>query len=145
MKERSRQEGLLVLQTSATLFAVAAAFGLVRLRQLGLSSRESTVVVLALPVSATLLYVLAAFSIPSLLASRSLRFPLNLTLPLVFVALTMASVVLWTTTGSAAFQIPEALQVAKIWNQPVTLATVAVAQALALTALGFLQKGPAEQ
>lgn len=142
MKERSRQEGLLVLQTAATLFAVAAAFGLVRLRQLGLSGREPTVVILALPISATLLYVLAAFSIPSLLASRSLRFPLNLTLPVVFGALTLASVVLWTTTGSAAFQVPEALQVAKVWSQAGTLATVAIAQSLALTALGFLQRAP---
>lgn len=140
MKDRSRQEVALIVQTAATLFAVAAAFGLVRLRQMGLSGREPTVVVLALPISATLLYVLAAFTIPSLLATGRVRFPLNLTLPVVFIALTLVSVVLWTTTGSAAFQIPEALQVARLWTQPAILATVALAQALALTGLGFLQK-----
>ena len=140
MKERSRQEVVLILQTAVTLFAVAAAFGLVRLRQLGLSGREPTVVILALPISATLLYVLAAFTLPSLLAPGRLRFPLNLTLPVVFVALNLVSVVLWTTTGSAAFQVPEALQVARVWTQVGTLATVAVAQALALTCLGFLQR-----
>lgn len=140
MQDRSRQEVVLVLQTALTLFAVAAAFGFVRLRQLGLSGREPTVVVLALPISATLLYVLVAFMMPSLLAPGRLRFPLNLTLPTVFVAMTLVSVVLWTTTGSAAFQVPEALQVARIWTQAPTLATVAVAQALALTGLVLLQK-----
>jgi hypothetical protein len=140
MKDRSRQEVVLIVQTAATLFAVAATFGLVRLRQMGLSGREPTVVVLALPISATLLYVLAAFTLPGLLATGRVRFPLNLTLPVVFIALTLVSVVLWTTTGSAAFQIPEALQVARLWTQPGILATVALAQALALTGLGFLQK-----
>ena len=142
MQDRSRKEVVLVLQTALTLFAVAAAFGLVRLRQLGLSGREPTVVVLALPISATLLYVLVAFIMPSLLAPGRLRFPLNLTLPMVFVAMTLVSVVLWTTTGSAAFQVPEALQVARIWMQMPTLATVAVVQALALTGLVLLQKRP---
>jgi hypothetical protein len=140
MQDRSRQEVVLVLQTALTLFAVAGAFGLVRLRQLGLSGREPTVVVLALPISATLLYVLIAFMVPSLLAPGRLRFPLNLTLPVVFVAMTLVSVVLWTTTGSAAFQVPEALQVARIWTQPSTLGVVAFAQILTLTGLGLMSR-----
>lgn len=140
MQDRSRQEVVLVLQTALTLFAVAGAFGFVRMRQLGLSGREPTVVVLALPVSATLLYVLAAFIMPSLLAPGRLRYPLNLTLPVVFVAMTLVSVVLWTTTGSAAFQVPEALQVARIWTQPSTLGVVAFAQVLTLTALGLMSR-----
>ncbi|MGV3614642.1 MAG: hypothetical protein ACO1SV_04820 [Fimbriimonas sp.] len=126
------------------MFSVAAAFGYVRLRQMGVMGFEPTVVVLALPISATLLYVLMTFLVPSLLAPGRIAFPLNLTLPVVYAALTVASVVLWTTTGSAVFQVPDVLQVAQLWKQPATLVIVGIGQAITLTALGFLSRKPSE-
>ena len=142
MRERSTQQIAVIFQSAAVLFGCAAAFGIARLQQLPTREPGSTLVVMALPISATLLFLLVAFLVPSLTATQRLAFPLNVTLPLVFGAMTVVSVVLWTTTGSALFQVPGVLRLAETWSHPFSLVVVAAAQGIALTLAGLITRSP---
>lgn len=127
-------------RTGISLTVVAFGFGVMRLRQAGVSFGPVMTVALAMPASATLLFGLVGIAVPGLFATKRLRFPLPLTLPLVYATLLVVSVVLWTTQARPLFSVPQALRIAGFWTEGQTLSILVVAQALTLSILAWLDQ-----
>ena len=66
---------------------------------------------LAVPSAGILLFVLSCVLVPSLVAPRRMEFPLPLTLPAVYCALTIMAFILSTRIGSALVALPQPMQV----------------------------------
>jgi len=71
----------------------------------------------SLPVASGLAVAALCTAWPSLLAVERMRFPLNVTLPLVFGCLQFALLSLATTTESALVQLPSQLTPLLIWSR----------------------------
>jgi len=101
-------------------------------------------VILGLPAVATVLFLLTSFAVPSLLAPRRMAFPLNLTLPFVYAAFVVLTVMLLTSTGSSLIIPFDRLRAAEFWKQPAVLALVTFSQIVCLTALTKLNAEPVD-
>jgi len=85
--------------------------------------------------SATLLFCVAGTARPGLLGGDGVvRFPLNLTLPLVYTVLTRLSVLLWASPEQSAFRPVDPLIPALFWAQPMALAAMCALQVAVLSA-----------
>lgn len=131
-------DSYLHVRSGFVLTAMAFGFGIMRLRQAGVSFGPLMTVALAMPASASLLFGIVGILVPDLFATKRMRFPLPLTLPLVYAMLLVVSVVLWTTQGRPLFSVPQVLQIAGFWMEPQTLATLTITQGLGLTMLAWI-------
>lgn len=132
----------LAVQLGAILFVCSAAFGVFQTSRLSPGNSLAYVFVLGIPASATILFILLATLLPGLLAVQGIKFPLNVTLPVVFAALTLASVVFWTTPNLALINQVEIQTYGLIWKQPLQLGVAALAQMGILTFLTAVRDDP---
>lgn len=132
----------LAIQLGAILFVCSASFGVFQTSRLAPANRLAYAFVLGIPASATLLFILLATVIPGILAVGGIKFPLNVTLPVLFAALTLASVVLWTTPNLALINQFEIQTYGLIWKQPLQLGVAALAQMGILTFLTAVREDP---
>lgn len=123
----------LVVQTAAILFLCAATAGYVLFDRAELHDLQRVAIFLGPPASAALLFVAAALGFPNLLAPGRIAFPLNLTLPIVFVLLIRVSVILWATQSSAVFRAFDPLIPALSWVGIGPLFVSAMLQCLVLS------------
>jgi hypothetical protein len=132
MKPRLSADAFLVFKVTFLLFMVTSIYGDYRLRQMNLRETGTMTVVIAAAGFATLLFLFLATAIPDLTAPKRLVFPLTITLPVVYGMLLLLSGVLWTSTGNALFEVPQALRAATLWSDPGALAILVVLQILTL-------------
>jgi hypothetical protein len=107
----------LSVDVATILLLCALAVGLGHLWQQGEDRVGAFAIVAFVPVTATCLFIVASALVPDLLAGGRLRFPLNLTLPAVYLMLHLASTVLWTSGIGLTLHWPELL-VGRIWYSP---------------------------
>jgi hypothetical protein len=67
---------------------------------------------------------------------------LQITLPLLFCALLLVSVMLWTTTSEGLVRSEDVLALAHIWEQPADLLVAGAMQMVALSLLSLLKSAP---
>ncbi len=98
--------------------------------------------VVGVPASAALIFLLMVFLVPNLIPAPRLKFPLQLTLPIVFCALMPVASMLWTSTSASLVAPQRVTEFAQVWQQPRPLITSFVFQALVLTLLTPLRRNP---
>jgi hypothetical protein len=94
---------------------------------------ESLAVVLGVPATASLLFLLVSTLVPSLLGPGRLQFPLTITLPLVYTVMNIVATRMWTTMSSVILELPPVLALATLWHRPATLGIAFTLQILVLT------------
>lgn len=139
MSAPERSESVVRFQAAAVLLATALGYAVMGLR-IPRDTNVSPVVLFALPGVATLMFLLVTYLVPSVLAPRRIAFPLNVTLPVIYCTVLVVCVTLFTSSGTALFQVADALMLGRIWAQPGVLAQVAVSQMCALTVLAALSR-----
>ena len=101
-------------------------------------------VILGLPAVAMALFLATSLLVPSLLAPQRMVFPLNFTLPPVFAAFTVLSVMLLTSTGNSLIVPYDRVRAAMFWASPYVLLLVTISQVLCLTLLALLNGKPVD-
>ena len=147
MKDKVTEQGnrfSLACTCGLTMYACAAGYGGYFVFRGSSSPTQYLGVILGLPAVATILFLLTAFNIPGLLAPGRIAFPLNLTLPPVFAAYVVLTVMLLTSTGSSLIIPFDRLRVALFWTSPAVLILVTLSQILCLTALTKLKAEPVD-
>lgn len=138
MTHKRDAHAALIVQISTWLFFSAAVFGYFILDRKSYPLARDYAISLGPVASATLIYLAISFGIRELHAPGRLVFPLNLTLPLIFVMLIRVAVILWTSPTGAAFRTPEALAPALIWTNPLALTILALVQIGLLSGLSMV-------
>jgi hypothetical protein len=134
----------LACTSALVLFACAAGYGGYFVYRGTPTPGHYLGVILGLPALATLLFLVAAFNVPGLLAPGRLVFPLNITLPLVFAAFVVLTEMLLTSTGSSLIIPVDRIRVATFWISPNVLVLVTFSQMVCLTALAKLKAEPVD-
>jgi hypothetical protein len=98
-----------------------------------LPTRLEAIVVAGVPAMAALLLLASGALVPALFRPARRGFPLNVTLPGVFLLLKLLSLSLVTTEHVALVRSSPILEPALQWAQPLPLLTAALVQALLLT------------
>ncbi len=124
---------VLAIACAGVLFFCSAAIVVFQLWQAGPQSTVRYGVALGVPFAATGFFLGTCVLVPNVLAVGKLRFPLNITLPLIFAALVLLVVTLWTSTGNSLVAGPEILRTAKIWLSPSLLAEMVLFQGALLS------------
>jgi len=96
-------------------------------------------IALLVPVSSALLFVCISLGVPDLYAVNSLRFPLNLTLPAIYVASLMLTMTLISRVGLSITRIPDKLAAINVWASGWLLGSTFVAGVVCLSILGILE------
>ena len=147
MKEKSAELASrlsLACTCGATMYACAAGYGgYMVLRNPG-APKGVLGVILGIPAIATIIFLIASLAIPNLLAPKRISFPLNVTLPPVFGAFTLLTVMLFTSTGNSLVIPYERVNAAMFWANPWVLVLVTLSQILCLTGLAMLKGEPSE-
>ncbi len=128
----------------ATMYACAAGYGGYVLLRTTSAPKGIWGVILGIPAIATILFLVASLALPNLLAPKRIVFPLNVTLPPVFGALVLLTVMLFTSTGSSLVLPYDRVKAAMFWANPWVLVLVTLSQILCLTGLAMLKGEPAE-
>ncbi len=133
-----RNLGLLT-QLALALLAPSVPFAWTHLSQLpaGIVPPEQRapffVVMLSIPTAAALLVVLAGILAPNLVAPGRLRFPLNLTIPPVFIGFLVLIVTLLVQSSNPLLRSAQLIDILTFWSERRTLGLLFVTQVLALT------------
>jgi hypothetical protein len=125
----------LVVGVSFLLFAVPATLGYRHVQALPDANFLTTLVVLAIPLTATLIFLAVSSAAQGLYATKALRFPLTVTLPAVHTVLLYTSAKLWSvaSTGSYLVRPPQQILPIAYWVETGTLLTVLVLQIVCLS------------
>ncbi len=126
------------------MYFCAAVFAGVVVYPLSHMSSHFVGIIFGLPAIAAAMFVLTAANVPGLLAPGRLVFPLNLTLPPVFAAYTVLSVVMLTNTGSSLTVPFDGLRVATLWTSKEVLMIVTGTQIICLSALTRFKREPVD-
>lgn len=129
----------LALETGIMLFVCAGAVAGTRLWKEGASDFLTFAVALSGPAVAAMLFVLLVFTMPALIAPGRIRFPLNVTLPIVYTLLIVMVAMLVLRVGSGLSLPNERLRPISVWSQWNIPLIALVAQVVALSAFAVLR------
>lgn len=121
------------LLVALVLFLCSAAVVVLLGKEMGADDPRGWLLALAVPLSASASIPVLASFFPALLLDGRIRFPLNVTLPLVHGALLVAFAAIYGTTGVAVVAVPEPLQAAVSWAEPARWGPSVALQMLVLT------------
>jgi len=96
-------------------------------------------VALIVPTASALLFICISLGVSDLYAVGSLRFPLNLTLPAIYVGSLILTMTLITRVGLSITRIPDNLAAINVWANGWMLGSTFVAGVLCLSVLGILE------
>lgn len=102
-------------------------------------------VALIVPFIAAILFLTISLAVPDLYAVGTLRFPLNFTLPLIYVSSLLLTLALVTRVGLSITKPPEQLVTLNIWANWWMLGATLIAGVLCLTVLGLLERDRKER
>lgn len=97
-------------------------------------------VALIVPSISALLFLCLSIGVPDLYAVERLRFPLNLTLPTIFVATLLLTMVLISRVGLSITRMPDTLAAINVWTNWWILGTTLVAGVICLSILGIFER-----
>jgi hypothetical protein len=122
------------------MFALSAGPGAYQVWLNGVEASGAYWMMVGVPATATSLFLLLSALIPDLLGDSGLRFPLQISLPVVFTALLPTCAALWMTTPEELVSSFEVTRFARVWEQPGELLIAMGAQILGLFLLGVLRR-----
>lgn len=130
----------LILEVGLVLLLCAGGAALSHLWKKGPLSIEIAGVALLIPCVSTILFLCISMAVPELYAVGRLRFPLTLTLPVVYSAILATSTALLTRVGLSITKVPDRFEAINLWSNPWLLLWTTLAGVLCLSALGALAK-----
>ncbi|HEY0867429.1 MAG TPA: hypothetical protein VGE01_08625 [Fimbriimonas sp.] len=142
---KRRDVAYFAAECALLLFLCPAAIGAYAVWRQGAQDFSAYSVVLGIPATASLALVLASELAPGLLGNGRLSFPLNLTLPIAYLPLLLASLVLWTTNRGSIEATPEMLLPAHLWRNPLLLAATFAGQVVLLTLVMIARRQPRDE
>jgi len=131
---------VLVLECACVLLLCAAGASLSHLWKSGPLSLQLAGVALIVPTISAILFLCLSLGVPDLYSVDSIRFPLNLTLPLIYVATLWLTMDLMSRVGLSITRLPDAMSAIKVWNDPWVLGSTLVAGVICLSILGVLER-----
>lgn len=115
------------MQAALVLFAVSAAVGWLFLRLVPFFSRGVIALVMLIPAVSALSIMVLGITVDGILPDRRIRFPANLTLPILHAAIMAVVVQLLVTTANPLEATPEqAIPALLLWFNPFTLSVCVV-------------------
>ncbi len=138
----------LILECSAVMLLCAAGECLAHLWKQQDLTWHIAAVAMIVPVTASALFFCVSVSVPELYAVGAIRFPLNLTLPTIFISLILLVMTLVSRVGIGIARLPEGLDSINVWANGWVITTTLVAAILCLTALSALgrdQEPPSQE
>lgn len=137
------KRSLLITESTCVLLIAAAAASFSHLWRGGVISIPVIGASLIVPVIASLMFVCISVSVPDLYAVGKLRFPINVTLPCVYVSILILTLILISRVGPSIMRVPEKLNAINIWSDGWVLMATLVTGIVCLSALGaFIRERP---
>lgn len=96
-------------------------------------------VALIVPAMSTVLYLGTSLGVPDLYALNRLRFPLTVTLPLIYTAMLLLSATLISRVGLSITRMPDTFAAINVWADWWVLAITFAAGAICLSLLGVFE------
>ena len=96
--------------------------------------------VIGVPATAAVAFLVISMCFPALFAVRALRFPLQLTLPVVFNSLLVLGAAMWLTTPEELISNFDVVRFARLWQQPGELFLVTGTEIVGMVLLGILRR-----
>lgn len=118
------------------LFYCAASLGCYQIWQSKPESITPYLLAIAVPFFTLLPYWMVSSAVPNLYATRRLRFPLTMTLPIVYSLLNVLSATLWSNTGNSLVRPNPVLDVLALWFNPTLILLLVVLQFMVLSLAG---------
>ena len=97
-------------------------------------------IALVVPTISALLFVCISIGVPELYAVDRLRFPINITLPVIYVGTLLLTMSLLSRVGLSITKVPDNLAAINIWTNPWLLATTFLGGVICLSVLAVLEK-----
>ncbi|HVT11868.1 MAG TPA: hypothetical protein VHE55_06350 [Fimbriimonadaceae bacterium] len=130
----------LIIECACVLLLCAAGGCLSHLWKNGPLTLDIASTALIVPAIATTLFLCVSFGIPDLYAVDGLRFPLNVTLPVVYGATLVLTMILISRVGPSIVKVSSRLEAINVWANGWVLATTILAGVVCLSVLGFLER-----
>jgi hypothetical protein len=131
---RARQFQLNV-RIAGTLYLIAIAWISLILWLAHAQAIVQYAVAFGVPSSASLGLFVAGILVPGMFGNGTMKFPINFTVPIVYLVLLAASEALWTNAPSVIVATPPLLNVARIWMQPMVLIVTWAVHTMALSTM----------
>jgi len=131
---------VLVFECCSVLLLCAGGACLSHLWKNGPLTLQIAGVGLVVPTISAILFFCLSIAVPDLYAVNSLRFPLNMTLPLIYAATLLLTMTLISRVGLSITRVPDALGAINVWSNWWLLATTLIAGVICLTILGLLER-----
>jgi cell division protein FtsW (lipid II flippase) len=119
----------------ALQFSLAAAIGAVALLWHGAFAALSFLLVLIDPAGTTGVLAILILAFPDIIGGARLRWPVPITLPLLYVALLFTGKAVFDGPLNPVLRVGDAQRWDRIWLDPAALAVLAVIQVIALSAI----------
>ena len=130
----------LILESAFALMLCSAGVCLSYLWYGGGVTLPTISVALMIPAITTVLFLCVSIGVPDLYAPGSLRFPLTLTLPILYVSMLLLTMMLMSRIGLSITRVQENLVAIGVWANGWILATAFVTGAMCLWGLGSLSQ-----
>ena|SRR5579862_431341 len=118
----------------------AIGIGLSHFWKMGPLTLQTAGVALVVPAITSVLFICLSFSVPDLYAVNSLRFPITLTLPLIYIVSLLLTMMLLSRVGLSITRMPDGLSAIDIWASPGTLGLTLIGGFACLSVLGLLER-----
>lgn len=121
------------LNTASQLFTVTAVPFVLFLLANGVRALPAFVIGCFPVAAAAVVFAIVTLLVPGLVAGNKLRFPLNLTLPVVYVGLILVMSEVMATLRTPVALLGEEPRIDQFWSMPLVLVLTFVVQVVALT------------
>jgi hypothetical protein len=118
------------------LFYCAAALGCYLVWQTKPENITPYMLAIAIPFFSLLPFWMISSAVPNLYALRKLKFPITLTLPIVYTVILVLSATLWGNTGNSLVRPNPVLDALSMWFNPVLLLLLIILQFVVLSLAG---------
>lgn len=126
------------MECAGLLYLICMGIGLARLWHMSSISLVSIVGILSAPAVASLAFAFVGACVPNLLGTGKMAVPLNVTLPIVYIALLLGVLQLSAGTDMPFLQLREVYAWSAVWASPGMLLTGVGLQVVLLTVLARL-------
>lgn len=135
----------LILETAVILLLCASGAAISHLWKQGPLTFEIAGAAMIVPAITTALFMCISAAVPELYAVGRLRFPITVTLPLIYGVTLWMSMILMSRVGLSITKVPDRLTAITIWSSPVLLGLTVLAGVLCLSLVGTLARESQER
>lgn len=134
--------GVIVVTSGAVCLLCAVGLSLVRLKLSPIPPAVSLIEILSLPLASGLVFCGFGFCFPSLASVGQIRFPITLTLPIVFCSLVKLMTELWNSEFNVLVRLPHLTYIVQFWSPVQNIGVLILVQFVVLTGIGLLKRRP---